>query len=289
MITKTPSKLICYNAQIISILFNAFSILFNKFSLLKLPVPVVVVGNLFFSLLISLLYYKEIKKHLSLHIFKLCLPVSLINLIGIISLYYSNSVLSPMTLGILSRFYLVFALLLSIYLLREKYTKKQLILILFSIFGCICFVLRDNIEQCHFYNVLICLLSSFCFALGYTITKIKSVILEPKIMFFYNNLIGILPVYGYFTLFGNEFTWPTSLDYIFLICAAGCFFISMMLFFKSLNFLSFGEANALRSLSPVVLSVISLPFFSEQLSCLNILGVIIMILSLFNLGRRNES
>lgn len=228
---------------------------------MTLPISVVVLGNLFFSLLICLYYYQEIKQQFSLQILKLCLPISLVNLIGIVSPYYSNSILSPITLGILSRFYLVFTIILSVHLLHEKFTKKQLILISFSIIGCICFVLRGNVEQYSIFNVFIRLLSSFCFAISYTLTKVKSVTLDPKIMFFYNNLIGILPVYGYFILTDSTFIWPTLLEYIFLICAAGCFFISMMLFFKNLKFLSFGEANALRSLSPVMLFIISFPFF----------------------------
>jgi len=74
-----------------------------------------------------------------------------------------------------------------------------------------------------------------------------------------------------------------------LFSAAMCFFISIISFFKGLKFLSFGEANALRSLSPIVLSIISFPFFPEKLSSLNIIGFLIIIFSLFNLGETSEA
>ncbi len=289
MIKKLTSKTaVGYSIQMVSILFNALSILLNKFLLMHLPVFVVVIGNLFFSLLICLLYYKNIKQYL--YMFKVCLPVSLINLVGIVSLYYSNSVLSPITLGILSRFYLIFAFLLSIYLLKEQFNNKQLILILFSIFGCICFVFRrNNIGQISIFNVLTCLLSSFCFALGYSITKMLSTKSDPKIMFFYNNFIGLLSMCLYFIFIDSKFICPTAFDCMLLFSSAMCFFISIISFFKGLKFLSFGEANALRSLSPIVLSIISFPFFPEKLSSLNIIGFLIIIFSLFNLGESSEA
>lgn len=244
-------------------------------------------GNIVCSLLICVSFYNEVKASISWRILRLCAPIAIVNTMGVISLYYCMYHLSPMFYGLLSRFYIIFSLILAVVFLKESFSRKQIYFILLSIIGCIFFMARDKIEHIEIMPILGCLLSCFCFALSYMMTKMQSVRLNPKIIFFYNNLIGLLPIGIYLMCIDNTLVFPQLVDCIFIFGSAISFFMSMIYFFKGLESIPFGRANVLRSLSPIVLASISMPFFPEKFSLLNIAGAILILISLTCLGVQN--
>ena len=254
--------------------------LINKFLLLDLSVATIAISSMGCSLLISCGFYRDIIKSANFATLKECLPISVLNNIGVVCLFYSMSKLSPMSLSLLSRLYIVFALIFSVIFFKEKFSRAQLLLIMFSVVGCVLFTLRNESLKFNSLYVAICLVSSFCFALGSAITKARESQVAPNIVFFYNNLFGIIPLAIYFLSMEATFSPITYNNLAALIISVSCFFGSMMCFFHGLEYIGFGKANTLRSFSPVILTMISFPFFPEKLTSTNIIGAVIIVASI---------
>jgi drug/metabolite transporter (DMT)-like permease len=278
-----------YILQIFSVSINAIAILINKYLLVQMPPSMVALGNIVFSILMGLVFWREVQAELNLKTIRIILRGALINAIGQICFYVSLQNLAPVTFGLLGRFYIVFALIIAMIIFNEKFSAKEYCLILLSIIGGVCFTIREEEMSYRFVYIVICLAAYLCFALSFALIKKNSTHVKPRVMFFYNNLFILLPTLCY-CWFRNDLTTSLNLNsYILLICAAVFVYSSLLMFFKSLNYISFTHANLLRSLSPIILAIISVPFFPEKLSSLNLLGAALIFGSLIMLSHKKKS
>ena len=123
--------------NLISLLFSSISPVLNKFSLTSLS-PVV--GGIFTSAFAAIFTFATIlitRQHVSLTNLK-SLWLWLLggtNAIGIILQYIALSTLSPITVTLIARMYLVYVFFLSYIFLKEKITKWDYLAIILCILG----------------------------------------------------------------------------------------------------------------------------------------------------------
>lgn len=93
------------------------------------------------------------------------LLMALFNSVGVIFLYISISLLSPVTIGFLGRFYTVFAVVLAVIFLKEKLTRKEIVLIMFALIGIFLFVDKGDTDETTVLGIINAILYTFFFAL----------------------------------------------------------------------------------------------------------------------------
>lgn len=279
--------------NLVSVFMMAVGPLLSKFGLLAIsPAKASVINTItviIASYLLGLLQHRKVNFYFEKEIILL----ALFNSIGVIFLFLSTNLLSPVEIGFIGRFYTVFAVLLSVLLLRERLSRNEVIFITMAILGAFLFVNRGGDFDSNILGSLFAVIYTFFFAItNIFIKKTMSKERESNSIIFTNNCITLLFVLLYATITGDLFNSEYSMIGVSYIIVSSLFtgFLGTLFFYKAMEHLRFSIANVTRAFSPLLLAVISFPFFPIEITIQNILGAIVLILSilLLSLGKSNK-
>lgn len=265
---------------------SALSIFLCKFALNLLPLSIVLFGGAL-TMILSMLPFeiRYLRRDFSVSL-KIIIPIALIYLLGNLALLSSIKHLNPVTVGLVSRLYVVFTTLFALYSFREKLDKKLCLLIMLAIFGGALFIFRENQIQFYMFYIFLALLSSFMFATANAVIKKNHLNFRVTQLLLYINFIGFIS-YGSYLIFhlGDFYANYTFTAVFFTVTSMLCFAASMFSYVKSFQYLPFWQVNVFSLLSPLILAVISWPFFTEHFTVMNLVGGAVVIVSLAILGK----
>ncbi|WP_245864820.1 EamA family transporter [Terribacillus aidingensis] len=119
----------------ISIFMMAIGPLLAKFGVLEISPAKAAIINVLVIIAACYLFGIIQRKKVAFYKDREMIFLGVLNSLGVILMYVSTSLLSPVEIGFIGRFYTVFAILLSLLLLRERILKNETIFILFAMLG----------------------------------------------------------------------------------------------------------------------------------------------------------
>ncbi|GAE36795.1 DMT family transporter [Halalkalibacter akibai] len=273
--------------NLLSVLAVAIGPLLAKFGLLQISPAKAAMINALTIIVASFILGLFTKKRVQFYLKKDMIILALFNSLGVIFLFVSMDLLSPVEIGFIGRFYTVFAVLLSVFILKERLSRKEIIFIICAIVGVFLFVEKGGSYQANLVGSFFALLYTFFFAL--TNVFIKRVLSEERTsnsILFTNSCTTFFFVGVYALLSGELFDGNYSMEGIGYIVVSSLFsgFIGTLFLYEALKYLRFSVANVTRAFSPVLLAIISFPFFPIDLTFQNITGAIVLLISILLLG-----
>ncbi|WP_300562156.1 DMT family transporter [Companilactobacillus sp.] len=265
--------------NLISLLFSSISPVLNKFSLVSLN-PIL--GALFtsvFAAIFNLILIYIMYRDFSVIRDKWVIFLGLTNAVGVILQYVALSLLSPVTVTLIARIYLVYVFVLSYIFLKERLTKWDYLAVVLCIAGSI-FVPSGRVKIDSFWGIFCAFIYPLIYAANNIIAKYLVKDNNPVNVLFYNHLVSavLLLVTGVFipgTFAGIQ---ARAVTFNFF----GAFFngfLSLLLFYTSLKFITAGKANIVRALGPIVVIIYSYFFFPIPITVNIIIGAILLIVS----------
>lgn len=276
-----------YIFNFLSVLTMAVGPLLSKFGLLHISPFKAAIINTIAVISASYLWGLFSKNKVSFYFEKEIILLAIFNSLGVIFMFISMDLLSPVQVGFLGRFYTVFAVILSVLILGERMSKKEITFIIIAILGSFMFVNKGGGANSTLLGSLFALLYTFFFAL--TNIYIKKTLSKDKSsnsILFTNNSITLIFVLIYAVLIGDLFDGNYSHEGILFIILSSVLtgFLGTILLYEALKYLRFSIANVTRAFSPVLLAVISFPFFPIEITILNIIGAILLVVSILLLS-----
>ncbi|MDR5777738.1 MULTISPECIES: DMT family transporter [unclassified Caballeronia] len=270
--------------QLISVLLNALSVLLAKLALNQVSENafLAIYALTFISLALMYARVSELAQYLCS---RNGLASALFNSLGTWCFYKGLEKLTPGTHSFVARSYIIFGTLISVLWFREKLTTTKLFVLLACITGVVLSSLPAAAGSVTFEAVMLTLLSSLLFALNYAVLKKKPTDIHPCVPLGTNGfclliLLGCLSV--------SQKGWPFSEiaihGIIYIVLSAAFIFYSMFAYIKSAGTIDFHVATALRALSPVVVTLISLPFFGYSGSPIQMNGEVLIVVSIVAMG-----
>ncbi|APX72649.1 DMT family transporter [Companilactobacillus allii] len=277
--TTKKAQLLGVELNLISLLFSSISPVLNKFSLVSLN-PVI--GALFtsvfaaiFNLILILVMYHDF----SIIKNKWVIALGLSNAIGVILQYIALTLLSPVTVTLIARIYLVYVFALSYIFLKEKLVKWDYLAIAMCIIGSV-FVSTGRIQIDSIWGILCAFIYPLMYAINNIIAKYLVEDNNPGNVLFYNHLVSAVLLFVYALIIPGTFGGIQAKAVTFNFF--GAFFngfLSLLLFYTSLKFITAGKANIVRALGPIIVIVYSYFFFPIQISSNIIVGALLLIAS----------
>ncbi|WZY00016.1 EamA family transporter [Bacillus sp. FSL W7-1360] len=277
-----------YNAA--SIVFTAIGPLMSKFGVIHISPGKAALVNMLTVIVASFIWGLISRNKVVFYVAKDVMWMALFNAIGVIALFISISLLSPVMIGFLGRLYTIFAVILAVLILKERMTKKEVVFIAVALLGTFLFVGEGGGESALLIGVITAIIYTFFFALtNIYIKKTQTKDRNANAILFTNNVIalGFVLVYVLFTDdLSTGFRWQGA----FFIVLSSLFtgFVGTLLFFKALQYMRFSIANVTRAFSPVLLAVISFPFFPIAITAQNIVGAVILLGSIVLLAMEDQ-
>lgn len=214
---------------------------------------------------------------------KLIILLGLTNAIGILLQYISVSLLDPVSVGLFGRFYIIFALLLSIIIMHEKVSKADFMPIILTLIGTI-LITNFHGSMSSYFGIISAISYTFFFALTNMLAKKNIENVETNILLFYNQALSSL-ILGISLLISNQIIFNFKSGIISIFGSAFMSgFLGLYLFYEGLKYISFRNANLIRSLNPVFVFLFSFPFFKVPMTPNFILGGALIIISIVWIG-----
>lgn len=214
---------------------------------------------------------------------KLVILLGLTNAIGILLQYISVSLLDPVSVGLFGRFYIIFALLLSIIIMHEKVSKADFMPIILTLIGTI-LITNFHGSMSSYFGIISAISYTFFFALTNMLAKKNIENVETNILLFYNQALSSL-ILGISLLISNQIIFNFKSGIISIFGSAFMSgFLGLYLFYEGLKYISFRNANLIRSLNPVFVFLFSFPFFKVPMTPNFILGGALIIISIVWIG-----
>ena len=269
-----------YLFNIISIAIMSLTPILNKLSLTDLSPIQASFFNALFSTLILLITVLLDKSKIKIYHNKFIWLLGITNTIGILLQYVSLSLLDPVSVGLLGRFYIIFALFLSVLFLNETLCKNDTFPIIFAVIG--------SFLITHFFfffnsilGVIVTLSYTFFFALTNMLAKKTVKDIDSKTILLYNQATSTL-LLGIILIVTNHLhTIHISIGLFSILLSALCSgVIGLLLFYEGLKYISFREANIIRTLNPIFVFIFSFPFFPLPLTPKFITVAILIIISI---------
>ncbi|MFC4323095.1 DMT family transporter [Litchfieldia salsa] len=276
-----------YLFNFLSVLMMGVGPLLSKFGLLDISPSKAAIINAITIIIASYLWGKLTKHSVRFYYEKEMLWLALFNTLGVIFLFISMDLLSPVQVGFLGRFYTVFAVVLSFFILGERMTRREIIFIMLAISGAFLFVNKGGDFKVALLGSVFAILYTFFFAL--TNVFIKKTLSKDKnsnSILFTNNCITLVIVVIYALLIGDLFDGAYTFQGVSFIASSALItgFVGTIFLYEALKYLRFSIANVTRAFSPVLLAIISFPFFPVPLTLTNIIGAILLLVSILLLS-----
>ena len=188
--------------------------------------------------------------------------------------------LDPVSVGLLGRFYIIFALFLSVLFLNETLCKNDTLPIIFAVIGSF-LITQFSGDFNSILGVIATLSYTFFFALTNMLAKKTVKDIDSKTILLYNQATSTL-LLGIILIVTNHLhTIHISIGLFSILLSALCSgVIGLLLFYEGLKYISFREANIIRTLNPIFVFIFSFPFFPLPLTPKFITGAILIIISI---------
>lgn len=263
-----------------SVIIMALTPVMNKLSLSSLTPIQASFLNAFFSTIFTLIFVLMSRKKVKWVTNKYLLMIGVLNTLGILLQYYSSAILDPVTIGLLGRFYIVFAVILSFVILKEPMKRSDALPILMTILGSFVIAGVDG-DFSNILGVVGAVSYTFFFALTNILAKKGLEKADAQIVLLYNQLISsiLLLLVMLFTGQGNiQIGSGVSTVFISALCSG---FVGLLLFYESLKYISFRNSNLIRTSSPIFVFLLSIPFLPVHLTINLLVGGGLIIVSVF--------
>ena len=240
-----------------SVIIMALTPVMNKLSLSSLTPIQASFLNAFFSTIFTLVFPLMSRKKIKWVTNKYLLMIGVLNTLGILLQYYSSAILDPVTIGLLGRFYIVFAVILSFVIAGIDGDFSNIL----GVVGAVSY--------------------TFFFALTNILAKKGLEKADAQIVLLYNQLISsiLLLLVMLFTGQGNiQIGSGVSTVFISALCSG---FVGLLLFYESLKYISFRNSNLIRTSSPIFVFLLSIPFLPVHLTINLLVGGGLIIVSVF--------
>lgn len=269
-----------YLFSIISVAIMSLTPILNKLSLTDLSPIQASFFNALFSTLILLITVLFDKSKIKIYHNKSIWLLGITNTIGILLQYVSLSLLDPVSVGLLGRFYIIFALFLSVLFLNETLRKHDTLPIIFAIIGSF-LITHFSGDFNSILGVIAALSYTFFFALTNMLAKKTVKDIDSKTILLYNQATSTL-LLGIILIVTNHLhTIHIGIGLFSILLSALCSgVIGLLLFYEGLKYISFREANIIRTLNPIFVFIFSFPFFPLPLTPKFITGAILIIISI---------
>lgn len=269
-----------YLFNIISLAIMSLTPILNKLSLTDLSPIQASFFNALFSTLILLITVLFDKSKIKIYHNKSIWLLGITNTIGILLQYVSLSLLDPVSVGLLGRFYIIFALFLSVLFLNETLRKHDTLPIIFAIIGSF-LITHFSGDFNSILGVIAALSYTFFFALTNMLAKKTVKDIDSKTILLYNQATSTL-LLGIILIVTNHLhTIHIGIGLFSILLSALCSgVIGLLLFYEGLKYISFREANIIRTLNPIFVFIFSFPFFPLPLTPKFITGAILIIISI---------
>ncbi|WNY94190.1 DMT family transporter [Limosilactobacillus fermentum] len=238
--------------NLISLLFSSISPVLNKFSLVSLNAVVGGVLTSTFAAAFNLILIMVTYKKVSIVKDKMVIILGATNAIGVLLQYIALSMLSPVTVTLIARIYLVYVFLLGGIFLKERIRGWDYVAIAACIAGSI-LVSSGRAQFDSWLGILCAFIYPFMYAANNVIAKYLVQDDHPADVLFFNHLVSAL-----------------------LLLVAG-FLIPHT--YTSLKYITAGKANIVRALGPLIVIVYSYFFFPITINAQIICGALLLILA----------
>lgn len=279
--------------QIFSIVASSISTIISKYCLIQISyISFIIIYNISTSILcciLILLNRENFFKCFNTYLIKICFKVAFCNIIGLIFYFQSIKLLHPALFGLYSRFFIVFSICYSVFYFKEKFSSYEITLILILLLGTFLSMFKPEIQMIslNFIGFIICITHCFFFSASYLLIKKHTEGSNSKIIVFLANLLSSISILilcfvnSSFTEVNELFIINKPILLLLIFCTSWFSLASILLFFNSCKFISFYHSMAIRSLSPLILYIISLPIFVLDFNLWNVIGFLLTIISLF--------
>lgn len=180
-----------YLFNIISVAILSLTPILNKLSLTDLSAIKASFFNALFSTLILLITVLLDKSKIKIYHNKFIWLLVITNTIGILLQYVSLSLLDPVSVGLLGRFYIIFALFLSVLFLNETLCKNDTLPIIFAVIGTF-LITHFSGDFNSILGVIVALSYTFFFALTNILAKKTVKDIDSKTILLYNRATSTL-------------------------------------------------------------------------------------------------
>lgn len=267
-----------------SVLCNAIGPVLNKFALLHVtPVGAAFwISVLTILLLASTRYFYKFPVTVALA--KELKWIAFLNTLGVLFLYLALHYLNPIAFGFLGRLYVVFTTAFSILILNEKIGRVECVFTLLALCSSFLVGLRDGAGNINILGISFAVAYTLTFALANLLVKKRKIKTSVLSILFFNNL-GTLVVVSLLGIYNSEvFQMPSLNSFYFLSGSAVLGLMGLSALFVGFKYISFRLANLIRSTSPIVIALVSWPFFPMQITASHASGAGLLVISLLGLG-----
>lgn len=211
---------------------------------------------------------------------KALILIGVLNAFATVCLYVSLDLLDPVMSSLLGRNYTIFCLILSIFILRERISGAQWLLIGLSIIGGFLFVYKDTGVP-SLLGVVLVTTYTILYAVANLLTKKYCYKVDSTTTVFYIKTVSLLPIFLFgLSRQGTAFVQVSLQDLVYISCVSLItMYLGLTLFYKAISISSFAHVNTIRSMSPLFVFLYSLPFFPPQLTVSNSIGGITTLVS----------
>lgn len=270
--------------QFLSVFLNASSILLAKFSFGWVSENAFLMIYAVTFMLLALIHARmsDMVRYLTT---RNGIATAVLNTLGTWCFYMGLEKLTPSTHSFIARSYIIFGMIISVLWFREKLTNAKVLVLVTCITGVALSSLPDTEGTVTLQAVIFTLLSSLLFALNYAVLIKKTQDIHPCVPLGVNGLF--LFALAIFLSAGQGQKIFNGLDVLGTTCSvlsAAFIFYSMFSYIKTAGSVDFHVATALRALSPVVVTLISLPFYGYQFGQFKLTGELLVIVSIIAMG-----
>jgi drug/metabolite transporter (DMT)-like permease len=203
--------------------------------------------------------------------------------VGLLLFFYALSRTSPVVVSVFGRLQVVFALLISTFILKESLTWKNCLALFGAGSGAFLFFSRQLTGVPSVPELLLISAFSLFFAGSNWIVKTQMKLVHFSIPLLSNYALSVC-VSPAVLCAARQFQWPAASSTGLLAASAAITVMSVAAFYSSMRELSFRLSVIIRALSPVVGAAVAFPFFPVPIDIVSCGGAIIFIGSVVGLS-----
>ena len=269
--------------NLLSIFLTAASPVIGKLALAKAsPDVVALISNAVITLLAWLVMVKK-ERGFKVEIGKLTFGIGLLNALGMICLFYSLEMIGPVMVGFVGRFIIVFGILFSIFMFKEKCNIVEAFFIVLVLVGGLVFTLPETIGG-SLLGVGLALGYAFSFAFSNALMKIAAKNMSAAKILFNYSLVSTLCIGMYAASKDHIQSLEMSKSLVPACLSGMTTFLGMLLYIDGSRLVSYLTLNVMRSLTPFVILLYSSWFFAVNLAQGQLVGGILMTVALMILA-----
>lgn len=262
----------------VSMNFMAVASVVNKFALQYVSAGQAAFLNSIFVVSLLLVRNGDVRR---LRAFRLPIlwVIGVSDALGVVLLYVSLDLISPVLVGFLGRLYTVFAILLGVVVLRERLTWTQWLIAVVALGGTVLFVDVSLVDSTSWLGVGAAVAYTLMFAVSNLLAKVASRSADPGTILVTNKVVSVVIVGLYVLLTDGMRGWvahPTGVALVFLSAVLGNL-LGLLFFYRGIRVMRFATINLIRSAGPLLTTLYAWPFFPVPITTSRIVGAVLLL------------